>query len=131
MKQRCLNKNQKVFKYYGERNISICDDWRNDFQVFYDWAMANGYAKNLTLDRIDNNGNYEPSNCRWVTMKEQRRNSRQNIYVKINGETKVLIDWCKIYNIKYTTVMSRINDGWDIIKAIITPARKTKRRKNI
>ena len=64
MKQRCLNKNQKVFKHYGERKISICDEWKNNFNSFYDWAIRNGYADNLTIDRIDVDGNYEPSNCR-------------------------------------------------------------------
>ena len=128
IKQRCLNKNQEVFKHYGKRKIKICDEWRNDFNSFYDWAIRNGYNDNLTIDRIDVNGNYKPSNCRWVTMKEQHRNTRKNVFVEINGAKKVLIDWCSDYKIKYTTVLSRIYSGWEIVKAITTPSRKYKEK---
>lgn len=128
MKQRCLNKNREVFKHYGQRNIAICDEWLNDFNSFYDWAMRNGYQDNLTIDRIDVNGNYKPSNCRWITMRQQRRNTRKNVFVEINGVKKVLIDWCSDYKIKYTTVLSRIYSGWEIVKAIITPSRKYKEK---
>lgn len=128
MKQRCLNKNQQVFKYYGERKISICDEWKNNFNSFYDWAMKNGYTDDLTIDRIDVNGNYEPSNCRWATMQQQRRNTRKNVFVEINDVKKVLIDWCSDYKIKYTTVLSRIYKGWEIVTAITTPSRKYKEK---
>ena len=128
MKQRCLNKNQQMFKYYGERKISICDEWKNNFNSFYDWAMKNGYADDLTIDRIDVNGNYEPSNCRWATMQQQRRNTRKNVFVEINDVEKVLIDWCSDYKIKYTTVLSRIYKGWEIVTAITTPSRKYKEK---
>ena len=126
MKQRCLNKNSVVFRYYGGRNISICKEWENDFNKFYDWAQKNGYSDNLTIDRIDVNGNYEPSNCRWITIQMQRKNTRNNIFVEIEGETKILKDWCDYYNITYTTVMSRLKLGWNIEKALKTPARKHK-----
>lgn len=75
--QRCNNKNNAAHKSYGGRGIAICDEWKNDFKAFYDWCMANGYEKGLQIDRINNNGNYEPSNCRFVTAKENTRNSRQ------------------------------------------------------
>lgn len=74
IKYRCENKNSKDYPHYGGRGIKMCPEWRNDFQAFYDWAMSNGYADNLTIDRIDVNGNYEPSNCRWITVAEQNRN---------------------------------------------------------
>lgn len=77
MKTRCSNPTTKYYKYYGGRGITICEEWRNSFQRFYDWAMTNGYSDDLTIDRIDVNGNYEPSNCRWVTMKEQSKNKRK------------------------------------------------------
>lgn len=87
MKGRCFNKTDKHYDRYGDRGITVCDQWRNDFQAFYDWAMANGYDENApygkcTLDRIDNNGNYEPSNCRWVDMKVQSNNRSTNRKVK-------------------------------------------------
>ena len=77
MKTRCYNGKSRAYKWYGGRGIKICDEWLNDFQAFYDWAMANGYKDDLTIDRIDVNGNYEPSNCRWITISEQQKNKRQ------------------------------------------------------
>lgn len=77
MKQRCYNPNQKHYNRYGGRGITVCDEWRNDFQAFYDWSMSHGYKEGLTIDRIDNDGNYEPSNCRWVTQAEQNLNKTQ------------------------------------------------------
>ncbi len=76
MKQRCHYPKSKDFSFYGGRGITVCEEWKNNFQAFYDWAMSNGYFDGLTLDRIDVNGNYEPSNCRWVTMKVQCNNRR-------------------------------------------------------
>lgn len=82
MKQRCYNSNDKFYFCYGERGIKVCDEWRKDFKSFYDWAMRNWYQENLTIDRIDVNGNYNPSNCRWVSMKEQNKNKRNSVYGK-------------------------------------------------
>ncbi len=76
MKKRCYNPNEPQFRDWGGRGIRVCDEWGNDFKVFYDWAMSNGYEKGLQLDRINNDGNYEPNNCRWVTQAENNKNKR-------------------------------------------------------
>ena len=76
MKNRCYQQSYHAFKHYGGRGITVCGEWLNDFQAFYEWSMANGYKENLTIDRIDNDKGYSPSNCRWVTMKEQNKNKR-------------------------------------------------------
>jgi hypothetical protein len=83
MHTRCYNTNSPQFEHYGERGIFICDKWKVNFQAFYDWAMANGYDENLTIDRIDNNKGYSPDNCRWVTMAEQNKNKRAENGFKI------------------------------------------------
>ncbi len=107
MKARCTNPKARDFENYGGRGITICAEWRNDFQTFYDWAMANGYADNLTIDRINVNGNYEPDNCRWVSIQEQQNNKRTNRRITYNGETHTLKDWAEITGINYSTLHSR------------------------
>ena len=87
MKQRCFNPQNANYKNYGGRGITVCDEWANDYKAFHDWAMANGYNENAargecTLDRIDTDGNYEPDNCRWVSMKEQAKNTRNSFWYK-------------------------------------------------
>ena len=123
MKSRCYNKNNKDYADYGGRGITIYPEWRNSFIAFYNWAMSNGYNEPLEIDRIDNSGNYEPSNCRWVTRKEQNNNTRHNHLITFNGETHTMKEWANIKNIPYTTLASRINIlHWDIEKALNTKA---------
>ena len=108
---RCYNKKSREYKNYGGRGITICDDWRNDFLMFYDWAVKNGYNENIdgkdcSIDRIDNDKGYSPENCRWVNQIIQSRNKRTNINVTLNGETKCLEDWCREFEIPRGKVYS-------------------------
>ena len=118
MKQRCNNPNYKEYDYYGGRGISICEEWKNP-KNFYDWAMENGYADNLSIDRIDVNKGYEPSNCRWATPKEQCNNKRNNIRITLYGETKTLAQWCEELNLSYGMVRARIKRGWSYERALL------------
>ena len=124
MKNRCYNKKFPHYEIYGGRGIEVCDEWRNNFINFYNWAINNGYKENLTIDRINPNGNYEPSNCRWITMFEQANNKRNNLFFTINGITKTQAQWCREYNIPVTNVRRRLSSGWSIEKALTTPIRK-------
>lgn len=111
MKERCYNKNNKRYKNYGGRCISVCDEWKKSFTDFYNWAQKNGYSDGLTIDRIDNNGNYCPKNCRWVTRKEQNRNYSKNHKITYNGETLCLSDMAVKYGVNRATVLFRIKSG--------------------
>ena len=117
MKKRCSNKYNKDYKNYGGRGIKVCKIWAN-YVAFKKWALAHGYRDDLQIDRIRNNGNYKPSNCRWVTRKENQRNTRQNRRITINGETKSLVEWCEIYNVSYQLVYGRLRRGWGAFHAL-------------
>lgn len=118
MKARCYNNNAPKYKHYGARGIYVCNDWKNSFTNFCDWAMENGYREGLTLDRVDVNGNYEPDNCRWTTMKQQAHNTRRNKNYIINGETHCLAEWCEILGLNHDTIRMRLYRGWPIEKAL-------------
>lgn len=127
MKQRCLNPKNPSYEYYGKRGIKICKDWLDDFMNFYNWSMDNGYEDSLSIDRIDVNGNYEPSNCRWATVKEQANNTRNNHIVSYKGEEHTISEWADILNLDYKTVSRRIStEGWDAERAFNTPLQKKK-----
>lgn len=123
IKGRCFNKNNNKFKNYGGRGISIYEEWKNDFKAFYDWSMANGYQEDLTIDRIDNNGNYEPNNCRWVSQKVQQNNKSNSCLIEYNGKSLTLSQWAELYGLNYSTVKSRLSYGWTIEKALLTPVK--------
>lgn len=124
MKARCRRVTCKSYADYGERGITYCKEWEH-FEPFYEWAMANGYNDELTIDRIDVNGIYEPSNCRWVTRAVQNRNKRNTKYFTIDGETKSIAEWADIYGVSVNRVFSRISRGWDTLDAIQRPLRRS------
>lgn len=130
MKARCYNKNHVAYKNYGGRGITICDEWLNSFKSFYSWSILNGYKENLTIDRIDNNGNYEPSNCRWATAFEQAQNRRNIIFVTIGGETKSISEWSKETGLSNQCINSRIKAGWPEEKLLIAPKKRKQKEKN-
>lgn len=121
MRKRCYQKNNKDYKDYGGRGIKVCDEWQINFQAFYDWAMLNGYKEGLTIERKDTNGNYEPSNCKWATQKEQCNNRRNNHLITYNGKTQTLQKWANEYKINRQTLSSRIHKlHWSVEKALTT-----------
>lgn len=111
IKSRCINENNQAYCKYGGRGITICEEWLNDFMSFYNWSMENGYNDSLSIDRIDNDGNYEPDNCRWATSKEQCNNRSSNHLIEINGITKTVAQWSDLSGVNYNTIIIRYNNG--------------------
>lgn len=128
MLDRCNNPNSPRYQDYGGRGITVCDEWidENGSTNFINWALSNGYSNNLTLDRIDNDKGYSPQNCRWVDNRTQQRNKRTNRLIDYQNETHCLKEWSEILNIKYTTLQTRLRNGWSVEKAFQTPISKSK-----
>lgn len=127
MRERCRHE-----PLYVDRGIKVCDEW-NNYSAFRDWAYANGYDKNAngyscSIDRINNDGNYEPSNCRWVDMKTQGRNKRNNRMITFRGKTKAASEWAEQINITPDALYNRLNKGWSIEEAITYPKLKSNRK---
>lgn len=133
MKGRCYYPSNNRYKNYGARGIKICDEWlgKDGFVHFYEWAKSNGYNDNLSIDRIDVNGDYKPSNCRWATRTEQANNTTANCYYTYNNETHTVTDWGRMVGIDSETIRARIRRGWTVEDALTKPldARGKKRRK--
>jgi hypothetical protein len=126
MLRRCFAPNDKRFKDYGGRGITVCDDWRVFENFLADMGPRPDHS--YSLDRKDVNGNYEPSNCRWVIRKVNDRNKRETIYIEFRGVRKPLIDWCELLGKPYDTVIQRIKTGWSHEEALSTPIGKYVRR---
>ena len=123
MRYRCNCQNAFNYADYGGRGIEICSEW-DSYSTFETWAINNGYSKSRTIDRINNNGNYEPSNCRWATPKEQSRNRRNSLFLMVNGEKRSLSECAEIYGINRPALTRRIFCyGWDTERALSTPIR--------
>jgi hypothetical protein len=119
MLRRCKDPKEAGYKNYGGRGITVCEEW-HEFKSFYEWANMNGYSPNLSIDRINNNGNYEPSNCKWSTRHEQCRNKRNNVLISFNGTTLCLRDWAIKIGISYTGLERRIK-SWPVKRALTEP----------
>ena len=121
MKDRCYNPNFRDYKNYGGRGITICEEWQTPHswkggRAFRKWALENGYADNLTLDRIDVNKGYSSENCRWVSMKTQQNNKRNNRLITYNGKTQTIALWCEELKLPFSTVKNRLNKGYPVEK---------------
>lgn len=127
MMERCSRKTNSEYKNYGARGISVCEEWK-DSSNFIEWALRNGYEDNLTIDRIDTNGNYCPENCRWADWKTQANNTRRNRFVEIDGVSKTVAQWAEIYGISYRHVYRRRSLGWSYEKALTTPIRPIRKK---
>lgn len=111
MKQRCFNKSNNRYKDYGARGITVCDEWKNSFDSFAEWSRKNGYADNLTIDRIDNDKPYCPDNCRWISAYEQASNKRNNHMIFAFGENHTIAEWARIQHISDSTIYRRLKKG--------------------
>ena len=123
IKQRCFNPHSNRYKNYGGRGISICDEWKNSFETFCKWALENGYKEGLSIDRIDHEKNYEPSNCRWTDEITQQNNRTNNTLYEYEGETHTLTEWSRIKGIKPKTFCTRWRRGYrgqDLMKPTMT-----------
>jgi hypothetical protein len=121
MNRRCYQRQNKRWEKYGGRGIKVCPEWLNNFQAFFDWSMASGYADSLTIDRINMDGDYSPDNCRWADQFQQANNRSNNHYITYHGETKTMMEWSKVLGMSYTTLRRRINSGWGVEDAFERP----------
>jgi len=120
MKTRCYNPKVKKYERYGGRGIKICEEWLDSFKAFYDWSMNNGYSSDLTIDRIDNDGNYEPGNCRWITSYKQASNKSTTNLLTLNGKTQCVKAWTEERKLGKETIRERLKRGWTVENAILT-----------
>lgn len=121
MLSRCYREKDIHYPSYGARGITVCEEWKNDKECFFEWAMNNGYADNLTIERKDNDKGYSPNNCTWVTKEMQYKNKRQNIMITHNGKTMCAEDWSKETGIPATTIRWRYKHGWEVEKIFNKP----------
>jgi hypothetical protein len=129
MKGRCYNPNNHNYARYGARGICVCDEWKASFEEFYMWAMNNGYEDGMSIDRIDNNGNYCPDNCRWADIKTQNNNRRISLMYTYNGKTQNLSSWCEELGLPYLRTWQRIVQyGYSFEEAILLPKNKQRKK---
>ena len=129
---RCYYPSTNQYKNYGGKGIKVCDEWKHieGFVNFYNWAISNGYSDELTLDRIDNEKDYYPENCRWSTLKEQSNHRTNNVIYTINGRTQTATQWCNEYGISQTTLNDRLKRGWTLEQALTISTKGFHRKVN-
>lgn len=129
IKMRCLNPSCKSYGNYGGRGIKLCDEWKDSVEAFAKWAIENGYSEELTIERIDNNGDYCPENCKWIPKNEQPNNRRSCYSITYNGKTQNLTEWCKELGLNYKLIHNRMyKHGWEFERAISEPVHVEKRK---
>lgn len=121
MHARCKFSGCSSYRLYGGRGVSVCEEWAT-YEPFRDWAIANGYAQGLSIDRIDPDGDYQPANCRWVSKSEQQRNKRNTFHVEWRGERGCLREFTRKTGKNYSTVYRRIKNGWSVEDALTLPS---------
>lgn len=126
---RCNNPRNADYADYGGRGIKVCDEWHNAAN-FCKWAIENGFEQGLTIERIDNDGNYEPGNCTWIPNEQQARNRRSNKPITINGKTKLIVEWAEESNLNYEALRYRIDAGWPEHELLVPSNSLPRRRKN-
>ena len=129
MKDRCYNPKHTHYEFYGGKGICICEEWKDDFEAFKDWAVMSGYSDYLTIERIDNDIGYNKENCKWATVKEQNNNKGDNVFYTYNGFKLTMAEWAERYGINYGTFCKRLYAGWSFKDAIETPVGSRRRKK--
>lgn len=131
MKARCgliKGATKRMLMYYRDRGIGVCEEWSGSYEAFRDWALANGYADHLTIDRIDGDMGYSPGNCRWATWLEQNRNRSTSLVMTVGGVTKPLAEWSRESGISYGVIQTRMKAGWEPMDVISRQVRKRRAR---
>jgi hypothetical protein len=126
MRKRCYDPKNKRFPDWGGRGITICEEWMSNRSSFFTWASENGYKPGLSIDRINNNGNYEPANCRFVSMEEQNSNTRKNVFLTHDGITLTVSQWARKIGVRPKALQHRIGRGWSISRIFSQPFRRSK-----
>lgn len=121
IKTRCYNSKEPGYERYGGRGISMCDEWKDDFWKFQEWALSSGYRPDLTIDRVNNDGEYSPQNCRWANVKQQSNNRSSNVILNCGGTQKTVAEWSEIVGIGKNIIYQRLRDGWSVEDALSIP----------
>ncbi len=126
MKRRCYDSNAPDYENYGGRGIKVCDEWQ-EYKAFHGWAVKHGYDDSLTIERTDNNGDYEPGNCKWIALGEQAKNKRNNRVLTYRGKSMILSEWSRLLGISPSALRKRLELGWSVSQALTVPTNNQRR----